>query len=187
MIQDRYVAPVDFDDECEQVARMATNAACKAGIGLPDGGRDEMLQVCRIGVWRAIGYYRSDAGLPWFAFAYFCARRELVTEVRRQLFAKNRTNRDALRFDGPPYADEPDLMLHDVVPDPGPSVEELAEQREDAWRILVCVAGAKLTDVEREVLMRVTLGGEPYGRVGRRKRIDNAKQRGLRKIRELAA
>lgn len=177
--------PVEFDADCERIALTMARRLRRDGYGLPDGDA-AMVQEARVAVWSSIAGYRVTAGVPWELFARICVRRRLMGAVRAEMTGKVRFARSMSRLDEP-IGGTDELPFHEAVPSPLPSPEEAAEQREAARRVLAAVAHPSLSALERRVIIEVVLCGAPYKAVGDPKAVDNARTRGLAKVRELAA
>lgn len=147
--------------------------------------RADVQQVAREGVLRAIrGYRGPPVESRFLMFARLCAERLVQTAVKAPHRDVRRANLEAARLDAPApvsrrLADPSPLgeTLEAFGADPADVFERRAEL-EQLGRLL-----GRLTDLERTVIVRCLIAGEPYVAVGAHKSVDNALQRGRRKLR----
>jgi RNA polymerase sporulation-specific sigma factor len=169
---DALSAPREFTADCE---RLAQRAARSSGLYAPGLTDDDLVQEARVGVWRAIRNYQEHRNVPWEAFAWMCARR-----------GKHRSLNEACSLDAPP-AGRDDGEARNIG-------DLMVDERSDPLRIVIArelvrelgIRIGQLSPLEQECVRRVLLLGDDYATVGDVKRIDNAVQRGRRKLREAA-
>jgi RNA polymerase sporulation-specific sigma factor len=180
---DALSAPREFTADCE---RLAQRAARSSGLYAPGLTDDDLVQEARVGVWRAIRNYQEHRNVPWEAFAWMCARRSLVTAVVTARRGKHRSLNEACSLDAPP-AGRDDGEARNIG-------DLMVDERSDPLRIVIArelvrelgIRIGQLSPLEQECVRRVLLLGDDYATVGDVKRIDNAVQRGRRKLREAA-
>lgn len=167
--------PREWDQRCERIARSAAG-----NIYYPGADHDDVVQEARIGVWKSLRDWRPGMGSTWASFAALCAQRQVITGLKSATRVKHQPLSDSLTTDR--VRDEVDgsvVQMRSFTSRLDPLLVLLA--REDAR--VVAAAWRSLTLLEREVLVRCRIGGESYTAVGLHKQVDNAMQRGERKLR----
>lgn len=160
---------------CEVIARQAT-----AGYYLPGADAGDLMQEARFGVWKALKDWRPDAG-AFEAFAYVCARRQVITAVKTATRNKHRPLNESLSFDAQLSSDgDNSFTVGDLLFrwNDDPCIIVIA--REAALDLLRRMR--TLSAWERECLERCAIGGEEYEAVGPQKSVDNAIQRARKKL-----
>lgn len=168
--------PREWDRSCERIARQVAG-----GFFIPGADDDDVVQEARIGVWRSMRDWRPGAGSEWPSFARFCANRQLITALIASQRMKHRALNESVSMDAPIGRSADVIPMRPIALTGGRDPLALALGHEE-WEALV-EAWQDLAVLEREAMVRVRIGGEPYTDVGPQKRVDNALQRGERKLR----
>lgn len=169
--------------EAELIARYAPEVQRMArGLGwyLQGAELEDLEQEALIGLLLAARTHRPELG-PFPAFARLCARRRMTTALRLAKAHKH----GSLTFASRVMVNEEGETMPAVEAIPavfGDPERELAA-REALRAVLRAAEG--LTDIERCAVFGVACGGA-YSEFGPFKRVDNASQRGLKKLRRAA-
>lgn len=155
--------------------------------GLDD---DDLEQEAQFGFFKAVRDYRAGAGSSFRSFASLCVERQIITALKTATRGKHRVLSDAYSMEHPAIGadDSEDLTLEQLLP--APESDQPAARAEQAETL------ATVTSVVTEALspleQAATIGraeGRPYKEIAEwegtnAKAIDNAIQRGERKIAE---
>ncbi len=144
--------------------------------------KEDVIQEGMIGLFRAIGGFRSDNSACFQAFADKCIRRKIQSAVRAAGRQKHRALNLAL----------PEVVAHRESEDQSVRFEWSASTRSSSSEDLLCAlpeVKLRLTDFENSVLEGY-LAGQTYLEMSRSlgcpsKAVDNGLQRAKRKIMEL--
>lgn len=158
----------EWTAHCETLARQVV-----FGYFIPGADQNDVLQEARLGVWEALRDWDPTGGMRFDSFARLCARRQIMVAIKKGKAVKRRALNEAVSID--------DLRLVSANSDPC----ELVLARDEARRLLT--GWDRLTPLERESIVRVRVYGDSYGATGPSKKVDNAIQRGLRKLQAAAA
>jgi RNA polymerase sporulation-specific sigma factor len=143
---------------------------------LAGGDADDLVQEARIGLMKAVRFYRGGRGSSFRTFAELCVSRQLAGAVTAARRAKHRPLNEAAR------GDQADRALA-AVPDRGNALDQLVTR--DRLGDLVRQA-REFSELERNVLGHAIAGwssGEAARRLGLpRRSTDNALQRAKRKL-----
>lgn len=184
----RLVAARDTDGVVRLLEGMAFKVA--SAFYAPGMHHEDLQQEARIGIAKAVQDYDGRGGFR--AFAFMCARRQVITAVTSARRRRHQVLNEAARLDAPAPGTD-DAVLGDVVAAVGACPQHLAETREELAGIVARVAD--LTTVERLVLARLLSGGHSYEDIAdeltrrgvvetaTKKTVDNALQRAVRKLR----
>lgn len=149
----------------ERHAELADRAAHAWHI--PGADADDVRQEARIALWEACRAYDADLGVPFPVFARIVIARRLRDALRNASRGKHRLLTDAHRD-------------HDV-----PTSQDEIIQRRAELRALVG-AFQQMSLLEQDAI-RAIADGRPYSDVGEFRQVDNAVQRGRRKLRSALA
>lgn len=143
----------------------------------PGADRDDVLQVARLGLWKAIRSW--DGRREIRPLARVTATRDVLDELRAATRQSREANRAPHSLHAPIAGDG--LALDETLPAPG-SIADLVEWREELRAALGAIQGA--SELEREALGR-SLRGEPYAanQAGGSRSWDNACQRARARVR----
>jgi RNA polymerase sporulation-specific sigma factor len=143
---------------------------------LPGGDDDDIVQEARIGLMKAVRFYRGGRGSSFRTFAGLCVLRHLATAVTVSRRAKHRPLNESAR------GDQAERTLA-AVPDREDTLDQLVAR--DRLGDLVRQAG-EFSELERNTLAHALAGwstGEAARRLGLpRRSTDNALQRANRKL-----
>lgn len=139
--------------------------------------RDDVLQVARLGLWKAIRAWDGRRELR--PLARLTAQRDVLDELRADGRLIRRANRSTVSLHTRAAPDG--YALDDTLPAPG-SIADLVEWREELRAVMRAIESA--SELEREALGR-SLRGEPYAanQAGGSRSWDNACQRARRRVR----
>lgn len=170
--------PREFDTRCERVARAV---ATRSTLFAPGLTIDDLIQEARVGVWQSLRDYNPASGHAWVSFAWTCAHRRLLDAVATATRAKHHALNHAIDMHAT-VAGTDRATLADILPAHHSEPDRVVAAR-DELRALTA-AMRRLTDTERDAILRCAINGEPYHDD---KRTDNAMQRGRRKLRAAMA
>jgi RNA polymerase sporulation-specific sigma factor len=153
----------------------------------PGLGPDDLLQEAMFGFYKAVRDYRSDRDASFRTFAEICIRRQVMTALTFATRHKHEPLSAAQSFDQV-VADGGGgaLTLGDMLPDiHQPQPQEVLEQRDDVATVVRTVR--RMSETEREAVVAIA-SGATYAEIASEiglgvKAVDNAAQRGKRKIR----
>jgi RNA polymerase sporulation-specific sigma factor len=178
----------DRPASAELVARYTDTAyGIATRFYMPGAERDDVRQEALVGILRAIRTYRPGHAVPFAGFVKMCVYRWLITAcVQAPGREKHAPLNEALRA-VPNEWGELDQAVS-IIEDVRAGVPELLEQRAELHDL---VAGlARLSPLEARCVVSLALGftyAEVEAATGRSfKGIDNAIQRGRRRLREAA-
>lgn len=151
--------------------------------GLED---QDLEQEARIGLWKACTDYDERGGANFHSFARLCVERQVITAVKTAQRKKHGPLNGAAHLDAPaPGHDDSDMVLADVIADPGDSFRK-AEALHDAYAVLAHIAQG-CSELEHRVAAAFIWDNASYEQIGELlgvevKAIDNAIQRVRRKL-----
>lgn len=175
------MVPDPFAREEEAAVREWTGLAhwIACDFTFPDGDRDDVRQEALVGLLSGLRSYRPDVGGGCKkAFLSMVIRRRLSSQLRQRQRAKRGPVSTALRVGVD--EDGETVSLVELLPDrrePGDACERLRLFHERL---------PTLTQRERVAVVGLAIGCD-YAELGQPKAIDNAYQRGMRKLRALDA
>lgn len=146
--------------------QIADNAAL--GWRLPGSELEDVKQEARVALWEAARSYDPGLGVPFHAFAKIVIHHHLSDRLRIATRGKHRLLTEAAR----------DLE------DAPTSQEEMLERRAELRSLVT--AFQQLSLLEQDAI-RASATGTPYTEIGSFKQVDNAVQRGRRKLRSALA
>lgn len=134
---------------------------------LPGADADDVRQEARIALWEACRCYDAALDVPFTAFARIVINRRLRDSLRNAARGKHRLLTDAARDQDVPT-----------------SQDEIIQRRAE---LRALVTGFKQMSLLEQQAIRAVADGTPYTTVGSFKTVDNAVQRGRRKLRAALA
>lgn len=132
----------------EPELRMIANRLYIAGADEQD-----VLQECRIGVWKAVQDHRPEKGMNFHNFAIgVCCRRRVFTAIKSANGKKHRIHNTAESLDRPIVTDDDDggHTLADFIVDRGPSPLDIILQRQE-YDDNVSELSSRMTEMETRV------------------------------------
>ena len=153
-------------------------------------GSDEndLMQECRIGLWKAVQDYQEDKEMSFKNFAInICCKRHLITSVSHANRKKFAIHNSADSLDAPTSEDE-DSSLADFIPDAGYNMLEQITTSQAFFESKGALF-EKLTKLERSIL-DLYLIGNSYKEIAdelmvKPKTVDNALMRIRKKAHEM--
>ncbi|MCL2492374.1 MAG: sigma-70 family RNA polymerase sigma factor [Coriobacteriia bacterium] len=146
----------DMDAEQELVSRYSLLVATiisREGLISRTGTQDDLVQHGYIGLLSAIRTYRLDMGAAFKTYASTCIRNEMISALRSESSKKHGTLTTAASID-----DENGTENHQVLSDTAQLTPEERLLALDYSRQLSTFIETKLTEREREVLVRYARG-----------------------------
>lgn len=182
-ITDAPAAPAPSRPPTEEWTLMHERIARSVAAGYFIDGMDheDVVQIARMGILKAIRTWDPSRGCKPNGWAALCGRAEIITALK--------TSKRLRRWDGQHSAslderhetgDGAAGTLGDILPG-GADPARVVAGRERLREVLALVA--TFSPLEREALIRAHVHGEQYDAIGEHKRVDNALQRAVRKLR----
>lgn len=147
---------------------------------LPGGDYDDLIQEARIGAYKGLLSFDGDRGAALRNHLFLCAERHVISAVKSATRNKHLALNQAISLDATVNYDD-ELTLADVIADDQASVEDTIDTGIELAR-LGRLVWTELTDLEHDVMIGI-VSGKSYGELGDPKQVDNALQRGRRKLR----
>jgi DNA-directed RNA polymerase specialized sigma24 family protein len=164
-----------IDDQLRALDYIATTEAARIYVRGMD--RDDVVQVARIALWRAIETWSPTRRASIETFSRLVVRRALLSELVAAGRQKAQPLNRSLSLDQSAGDDDHRMTIADTIPDPGPSVHDRVVEA-DRIAALIAWLPEALTPRERQAL-GLALNGVSYrGDKG----ADNALQRARRKV-----
>lgn len=166
------------------VARMGGVAyRAREGFYAPGLTEDDLNQAALFGIAQAVRDFEGpdEAFLP---FAFLCARRQVITSVKTAQRVKHRSLNEAASYDSDHGQEERRVPVRDLLFREADDPAHIVIALDEARRLLRSMS--RLSPIEREAVRRCLVLGERYEAVDplHVKRVDNAVQRGRRKLAE---
>jgi RNA polymerase sporulation-specific sigma factor len=153
----------------------------------PGLGQDDLSQEAMVGFYKAVRDYRPDCDSGFRNFAEICIRRQVMTALTYATRRKHEPLSAAQSFDQIVVGDgDKSLTLGDTLRDDRqPQPHEVLEQRAEVATVVRTVR--RMSETERGAVVAIA-SGTSYAEIASAtglglKTIDNAAQRGKRKIR----
>jgi RNA polymerase sporulation-specific sigma factor len=153
------------------------------------GDENDIIQECRIGLWKAINDFKSDAGMTFRNFAVnICCKRHLITTVSHANRKKFIIHNTADSLDATTSEDE-DSNLSDFIQDMDTSIlDKIVSEQE--FKVIKDMLYDKLTKLEMSII-ELYLKGHSYKEIAnilgtKSKTVDNALMRVRKKSTEIA-
>lgn len=149
--------------------------------------KSDILQECRIGLWKAIKDYNFEAGMSFKNFAVnVCCKRHLITSVSHANRKKFQVHNTADSIDTPTGDD--DSNIGDFIPDKNANISEILISIE-SYNSIKQVLFSKLTELEKSIISEY-LKSSSYKEIAKNlnvktKTVDNALMRIRKKAQEL--
>lgn len=156
---------------------------------LVGGDREDLLQIARLGLWRAARMFQPGKGSTFGSWVKFIVRREMADAIRYTMRESRRLPSQALSLDAPAQqTDHSTLTMANTWVDKTASAEQPLEQAEQV-RELIGMLARCLTTLEWRVFIHL-LAHRSMDDTARqlglpRKSIDNARWRVRHKVRAM--
>lgn len=155
---------------------------------LKGGEEQDLYQEALYGLMKAVRDYRADAGSGFRNFAELCVRRQVITAVKAAARGRHAPLNDAMSLATPMLGadDASDPTLEEIVAD-SQAVDPLeAVVQRGAVSVLARAVSHEMSELERRVILG-RADGLSYEEIAEElgctyKRVDNAAQRGKRKL-----
>lgn len=153
---------------------------------LVNGGKEDLLQEGRLGLFKAMRDFRAELGIPFYRFAMQCIQRQCVTAVKSSLRFKHLILNNALSINQLLFATNEKMTFEDVLRDPKAEDYENRLLILDDYKHCRNLLKNNLSAYEYDVLISWTKGMQ-YEAIAKHlnrscKSVDNALQRAKRHL-----
>ena len=154
---------------------------------LAGGESDDLIQEGLVGLYKAVGDFRSDKETSFRSFAELCITRQIITAIKAATRYKHAPLNTYVSFSQTPAGqDDSDCTVGDAIPGPGVDDPVVCVISTEELQSLVFCLGTGLSKLESDAI-RLYLEGLSYEQMAEElgcdtKTIDNALQRVKRKV-----